>query len=299
MQDGQVTLERGTHEVTEEMLVEAIAGGAAEERRRTPVRREDARPLLRVSHLSRPPVVRDVSFDLHAGEILGLAGLVGSGRTEVARMLFGADVPQAGTIEVDGIAVRFREPLDAIRRGIALLPEDRRHEGLVLDFTTRENITLASLPERRWHRFLPAPSRAKERRAAGEMVSRLSIQTAGVEQLVRRLSGGNQQKVVLAKWLQRSDRILLFDEPSQGVDVGAKQEIFLLIERLAAEGRGVIVISSDFSELAGLCTRVVGLREGRVTGVLTGAAITEPSLVRLAYAPSGEEEQASFAAVEG
>jgi len=296
MQGGEVILEQATSAVDERRLVTAIAG-------ETPVpeaapRAAAARagtPVLRAVGLRRPPAVEDVSFELHAGEILGLAGLVGSGRTEVVRLLFGADQPAGGTIELDGGPVRFRSPVDAIGRGIALLPEDRRYEGLVLNFTTRENITLASLERLRRHRLLPVPSRRKERDAAAAMIARLSIATSGPEQEVRRLSGGNQQKVVLAKWLQRSDRVLIFDEPSQGVDVGAKAEIYGLIERLAAEGRSVIVISSDFAELAAVCTRVIGIREGRVSGVVEAPGITEADLVRLAYAPAGGEETAVLA----
>jgi ABC-type sugar transport system ATPase subunit len=301
MQGGEVILEQPTSAVDEQALVTAIAG-------ETPIptrslagapSRAGAAPLLRAVDLTRPPAVHGISFELHAGEILGLAGLVGSGRTEVARLLFGADLPTAGSIEVDGRAVRLRSPVDALANGIALLPEDRRHEGLVLGFSTRENITLASLPELRRHRLLPVPSRSKERTAAAALVERLSIRTSGLEQEARRLSGGNQQKVVLAKWLQRLDRVLIFDEPSQGVDVGAKAEIFGLIEQLAAEGRGIILISSDFAELATVCTRVIGLREGRVTGVVEAPGITETELVRLAYAPHGETESTLLATIEG
>jgi len=301
MQGGEVILEQPTSAVDERALVAAIAGNTpipvsgrsqARSGRREP-------PLLRVTHLSRPPAVHDVSFELHPGEILGLAGLVGSGRTELARLIFGADVPTAGTIEIDGTPVRLRSPADAIAHGIALLPEDRRHEGLVLNFSTRENITLASLREFRRHRLLPVPSRSKERESATAMVARLQIETAGLEQEARRLSGGNQQKVVLAKWLQRPDRVLVFDEPSQGVDVGAKAEIFGLIEGLAAAGRGVILISSDFAELATVCTRVIGIREGRVSGIVEAPGIAESELVSLAYASHGKEQAAVLAALEG
>ena len=301
MQGGRVILEQPTSAVDEQALVTAIAGDTP-----IPARslggspsRAGPTPLLRAVDLTRPPAVQGISFELYAGEILGLAGLVGSGRTEVARLLFGADLPTAGSIEVDGRAVRLRSPVDAVANGIALLPEDRRHEGLVLGFSTRENITLASLPELRRHRFLPIPSRSRERAAAAGMVERLSIRTSGLEQEARRLSGGNQQKVVLAKWLQRLDRVLIFDEPSQGVDVSAKAEIFGLIEQLAAEGRGIILISSDFAELAAVCTRVLGLREGRVTGVVETPGITETELVRLAYAPHGETETTLLATIEG
>ncbi len=285
MQDGRVTLERPTAEVTEAALVEAIAGSAAGRSGTPPASPADTSgvPALRVRGLRRAPRVHDVSFDLHAGEVLGLAGLVGSGRTEVARMIFGADRATAGTIEVDGRVQRLRTPVDGVAAGVALLPEDRRHEGLVLDFAVRENITLASLGDHRLG-HLPVPRRASEARAATRMIERLRIRTPGPEQAVRRLSGGNQQKVVLAKWLERTERILIFDEPTQGVDVGAKEEIFSFVRGLAEAGRAVIVISSDFGELVGLCTRVIALREGRVSGTVQGSDISEEALVRLAYA---------------
>jgi ribose transport system ATP-binding protein len=284
LQDGRVSLERATRDLDEAALVEAIAGPTAHrDERRPPRPPRDETPLLRVHGLARPPRVFDVSFDLRAGEILGIAGLVGSGRTEVARMIFGADRPAAGTVEIEGRVLIARTPVHAIRAGIALLPEDRRHEGLVLDFSVRENVTLASLGKHRAG-WLPLPRRSSESRATAEMIDRLAITTPGVEQQVRRLSGGNQQKVVLAKWLQRAERVLIFDEPTQGVDVGAKEEIFALIRGIADSGRAAIVISSDFAELVGLCTRVVALREGRVSGTVEGDEITEEALVRLAYA---------------
>ena len=297
MQDGRVTLERDTHEVDVAALVDAIAGAPPTGEPALPAasRRRDAAPLLRVQNLHRPPRVRDVSFELHAGEILGLAGLVGSGRSEVVRMIFGADPPVGGTVEVDGVPVRLRSPAQAIRRGIALLPEDRRREGLVLGFGARENITLASLQRHRRGRLLPVPNRESERRAANTMVERLEIMPPSLECQVSRLSGGNQQKVVLAKWLQQTARILIFDEPSQGVDVSAKAEIFSLIQAFAAEGRGLIVISSDFAELAAICTRVVVLCEGRVSGVLEAPSITEDALVRLAYNASSARSPSAAA----
>ncbi len=292
MRDGRVILERPTHRLSHRELVEAIAGdaapGAGGDRTRAGLvapARESA-PLLRVRHLARPPAVEDVSFDLYPGEILGLAGLIGSGRTELARLLSGADRSTAGTVEVSGRELRLRSPADAIRAGVALLPEDRRYEGLVLDFGVRENVTLASLSEHRRGR-LPLASRRSEAAATEGMVSQLTIQTPTIEQPVRRLSGGNQQKVVVAKWLVRHGqlKVLIFDEPTQGVDVGAKEEIFRLIRRIADRERGTaaIVISSEFEELTRLCTRIIALREGVVAGTAEGKDITEQMLVSLVY----------------
>jgi ribose transport system ATP-binding protein len=299
MQDGRVTLEHPTREISEQVLVDAIAGSSVGTREHARTAHPDLRkaPILAVKGIGRPPTVADVSLELHAGEILGLAGLVGSGRTEVARMICGADKPAYGTIEVDGRPVRFRDPVDAIKHGIALLPEDRRHEGLVLNFGVRENITLTSLKFHRLARGVPLPRRASERKASAAIVSRLDITTPGLEREVRRLSGGNQQKVVLAKWLHRSGRMLIFDEPTQGVDVGAKAEIFALIRELAAEGKGIIVICSDFAELETVCTRIVAIHEGTATGELSGGEITEDALIRLAYRMGETPEAAAGSAM--
>ncbi len=288
MQDGEVITEQPTSEATEASLVAAIAGGDPGLRPPAEVaaqRQEGAEPVLRVRGLRLDPRVKDISFDLFPGEILGLAGLVGSGRSEVARMIFGADRPQAGAIEIDGRKRRLRSPAAAVRAGVALLPEDRRHEGLVLEFSVRANLTLASLSKHR-RGILPMPSKASETRAAQETIAQLGIRTPDAERAVGKLSGGNQQKVVLGKWLQRRERILIFDEPTQGIDVGAREDVFASIRELAESGRAVILISSDFDELVGLCTRVVALREGRVTGTLEKEAISEEALVHLAYASS-------------
>lgn len=285
MRDGRITLEGPTSEIDEPTLVEAIAGRQHEHRGSAPATAAgDRPPVLRVRNLRRPPHVHDVSFDLREGEILGIAGLVGSGRTETVRSICGADQPESGEVELDGKPLNARNPVEAFRAGVALLPENRRQEGLILDFSVSDNVTLASLPRHRLASVLPVPSRRSERHTADEMIERLDIDARDPSQEVSRLSGGNQQKVVLAKLLQRTERALIFDEPTQGVDVGAKEEIFGHIRTLAESGRGVIFISSDFAELVGLCTRVVVLREGRVTGEVEGGDVTEEALVSLAYA---------------
>jgi ribose transport system ATP-binding protein len=285
MQDGRVTLARPTAGIGEAEIIEAIAGAeavrieapaAAAAADRGPV-------ILSVSGLSRAGVVGPVSFDLHAGEILGIAGLVGSRRSELVRLIFGADPATAGSVAVDGRVVRLRTPRDAVQAGIVLLPEDRRHQGLVLGMSVRENVTLPSLDSHRTG-GMPVVRRASETRTVDGLVDALRIRTPGIEQEVRRLSGGNQQKVVLAKWLTRDAKILIFDEPTQGVDVHAKAEIFALIRQTVAGGRAAIVISSDFSELVSLSHRVVVLREGAVVGHLAGSEIGEAAIVRLTYA---------------
>jgi ribose transport system ATP-binding protein len=286
MQDGRVTLNRPTAQTSEASIFSAITGEEgvprAELANRPPRATAGAETLLRVRDLGRAGAIADVSFDLHAGEILGIGGLLGSGRTELVRLIFGADRATSGRIEIDGSPLRINSPRDAIGAGIGLLPEDRRNQGLILSFSVGENVTLASLKRHRAS-LLPFISRRSERRAVDSYIESLSIRTPGPDQVVRRLSGGNQQKVVLAKWLMRSNRVLIFDEPTQGIDIHAKQEMFALMRAFAAQGGAAIVISSDFSELVLLCDRVLVLREGATMGVLEGEEISEAAIVRLAY----------------
>jgi ABC-type sugar transport system ATPase subunit len=289
MQDGRVTLETPTKDTSEADIVAAIAGLS---RHPQPAPAKRARPIrgaagsdvvLAVSNLSRRPVINGVSFELRAGEILGIAGLVGSGRTELVRLIAGADRPTGGEIRLNGRRLEPGSPRDAVKAGIVLLPEDRRHQGLVLGMSVRENMTLASLGH---HRAGSTPfiSQARERATAHGLIDRLSVKTPGTEQPVRLLSGGNQQKVVLAKWLaRRHNHVLIFDEPTQGVDVHAKEEMFTQIRAAVSDRGAAIVISSDFSELVGLSDRIVVLREGSIVGELDGAALDESAIVRLVY----------------
>jgi ABC-type sugar transport system ATPase subunit len=225
-----------------------------------------------------------VSFGLRPGDLLGIAGLIGAGRTELVRLIFGADRRAAGRIFVGGNEVTVRSPRDAMAAGIVLLPEDRRRQGAVLDFSVRKNITLATLPRYRLSAPFPFPNPRRERAAARDFVDRLGIKVGHVEHPVRYLSGGNQQKVVLAKWLESGADIFIFDEPTAGIDVEGKEEVYRLMEDLANEGKGVIFISSEFTELVGACNRVLVMREGRLVGELEGDAITDAALVELCYA---------------
>jgi len=219
--------------------------------------------LLRVEGLCRGEKLRDVSFSLHEREVVGFAGLLGSGRTAVARALFGLDPIDAGRILVRGEKVSIRSPRDAIRAGIGLVTEDRKRQGLVLSLSVRENIALPVLPS--LSRFGIVDARA-ERELASRYSTDLRIRTPSIEQVTLNLSGGNQQKVVLAKWLACQVDILILDEPTRGVDVGAKQEIYALTERLTAAGLGIVLISSELPEIAGLCDRVLVMRGGEVVG---------------------------------
>ncbi|MFB2582391.1 sugar ABC transporter ATP-binding protein [Herbiconiux sp. P15] len=286
MQDGVVSLQSATADVAERDMIAAITGESSAPVRAaasgTVVSKGDV-PALRVTGL-RAEGVKDASFDVHYGEVLGFAGLVGSGRSEMVRATFGADRREAGDIEIDGTPIRVSSPRDGIRHGIGLLPENRRHDGLIGSFSVRANITLTSL-RRHAVPVLRIVPRRRENVAVRAVSSELAIKMGGPEALVGTLSGGNQQKVIIARWLEAGSRILIFDEPTQGVDVGAREEIFRVIREFAAAGNAVLMISSDFSELVAVCSRVLGVREGRITGEVEGADITESSLVALAYAP--------------
>jgi ABC-type sugar transport system ATPase subunit len=226
--------------------------------------------------------VKEVSFEVHRGEVLALAGLVGAGRTEAMRLVFGADRREGGTIELDGRPLAVRSPRDAIRAGIALLTEDRKSQGLVLDLSARENFGLPNL--RRWTRF-GLVSRRRERGALARFAENLRIKLTHVEQLARSLSGGNQQKLVLAKWLERNCEVVIFDEPTRGIDVGAKYEIYLLINRLAAEGKAIIMISSELPEVLGMADRILVMHAGRIAGEIRDVArATQQDVMRLAVA---------------
>jgi ribose transport system ATP-binding protein len=219
---------------------------------------------LEVRNLSRGNAVRDVSFQLREGEILGLAGLVGSGRTELVRLLFGADRKDRGDVFINGKETDIGCPVDAIRNGIGLVPEQRHTQGLVLPMDVKQNITLASLKQLWRSVRLPLLSRRKETTLAAEFVITTGVKTYGLGQPVSSLSGGNQQKVVLSKWLCAKSAVLILDEPTKGIDVGAKFAFYRLITDLAREGKAIIVISSDLIEVVGLCHRILVLDQGRI-----------------------------------
>ncbi len=236
--------------------------------------------LLSCDGLSRGEKVKGVSFDLRRGEILGLTGLVGSGRTETARLLFGADSIDSGTIRLRGEPLRLRDPRDAIAAGLCLLTEDRKGQGLVLGQTVRENFGLPNL--RAFSRF-GFIDKGWETRALQAHVEQLSVKLTGPEQIIATLSGGNQQKVALAKWLERDAEVIIFDEPTRGIDVGAKYEIYRLMNRLAARGKAILMISSELPEVLGMSDRILVMNEGHLTGEVTDVPnATQEDLMRLA-----------------
>jgi rhamnose transport system ATP-binding protein len=223
--------------------------------------------------------VRDVDLDVRAGEIVGLAGLVGSGRTELARSLFGLTPADAGEVRVRNQPVSIGSPADAIRAGLAYVPEDRRRHGVILEMSVAANATLAILRDLRAGPFLDA---ARERETAGTFVARFAIKAPSLDTPVAHLSGGNQQKVALARWLATRPSVLILDEPTQGVDVGAKAEIHRLIVDLAAEGLAILMISSEMPEILGMSDRIAVMRGGTIVGTLDRAAATQEGLLALA-----------------
>ena len=241
-------------------------------------------PLLEVRGLTRQGVVEDVSFTLRRGEILGFAGLVGAGRTETARLLFGADPKDAGQIYVEGELVKIDSPMDAVMAGIGLLPEDRGNQGLVLSLSVLENVVLPTLDD--YARAGWWMDRRSLRSTAQDYVDKLDIRTPHLEQKAMFLSGGNQQKTVVAKWLASQPRVLIMDEPTRGIDVGAKAEVHALMSRLAQAGVGIIMISSELPEILGMSDRILVMAEGRVAAILDREEATQEII--MAYA-SGEE----------
>lgn len=238
----------------------------------------DAPVVLKVENLQAGKMVKDVSFELHKGEILGFSGLMGAGRTETARALFGADKKDGGNIYINGKKVEIKTTRDAVKAGIGYLSEDRKRYGLVVEKTVAQNSSMANLEAFSKGFFI---DKGKETKTALEYVKKLKTKTPGVDQLVVNLSGGNQQKVVIAKWLIRNCDILIFDEPTRGIDVGAKSEIYHLMSELAAQGKSIIMISSEMTEILRMSDRIIVMCEGRKTGEI---AIEEATQENIMYA---------------
>ncbi len=290
MRDGETVGTRPASELTRESLIEMMVGRKLEnEFPKQPA--EIGEKHLEAIGLRRKETVRDVSFHVRRGEVLGLTGLVGSGRTEVARLIFGADARDAGEIRIDGKAVDIRSPRDAIRKGICLLSEDRKVEGLVLGMSARENFGLPNLDQFSDFGLIKPQT---ERSAFARYIRELLIKLAGQEQTARTLSGGNQQKIVLAKWLEANSDLIIFDEPTRGIDVGAKYEIYLLMNRLVAEGKAIIMISSELPEVLGMSDRIIVMHEGRISGEITDVArATQEQIMTLAVGvKSGQDTKA-------
>ncbi len=279
MRDGLVVGSHPIGEITRDRLIELMVGRRMDQE--FPSRKVAiGEPRLVVSNLCRGAKVRHVGFEIRRGEVLGLTGLVGAGRTEAARLIFGADWADRGTVTLDGRPVDLRSPRRAIRSGIALLTEDRKSQGLILGQSVRDNFALPNLSRFSTAGFV---RRRRERDSLDRYVKSLRIKLSNQDDAVKNLSGGTQQKVVLAKWLQRNCEVVIFDEPTRGIDVGAKYEIYLLINELAAAGKAILLISSELPEVIGMSDRILVMHEGRITGQIDGGAqATQEAIMKLA-----------------
>ncbi|SEP73754.1 monosaccharide ABC transporter ATP-binding protein, CUT2 family [Devosia sp. YR412] len=273
MRDGQLVGSVDMKETDQKSVVSMMVGRELSQQTHTSFATDQV--VLEATNLSSAAKVRDVSLTLHKGEVLGIAGLVGSGRTELLRLIAGADQRSAGDVSIDGKPVALKSPREAIASGIGLVPEERKREGIIPLRSVRNNIALASMS-----RF--APHGVVNSRAL-KAVSATTLKETGLrpfapEREIRRFSGGNQQKAIISRWLAAETRIFLFDEPTRGIDVGAKAEIYALIEKLAQEGKSVIVVSSELPEVIRLSDRVLVMREGQLAAELSGDAITEEAI---------------------
>ncbi|HEY8297567.1 MAG TPA: sugar ABC transporter ATP-binding protein [Candidatus Baltobacteraceae bacterium] len=281
LRDGKAIETRATKDFPPDEIVRAMVGRSVENHfPDLPAVAPDAPVALSVKHLTRDPAIHDISFDVRRGEIVGLAGLVGAGRTEICRAIAGADMPQSGEIDVRGSRVKILAPSDSIRAGIAFITEDRKGQGLVLGMSVGENITLAHLAQfvNREH-LLDAK---KEEDAAAQYIAELRIRTPNSRQIARNLSGGNQQKVVLAKWLIGGANVFLFDEPTRGIDIGAKAEIYTLMVKLAENGAAIVMVSSELPEVLGMSHRILVVRGGRIVTEFARADATPDRVIAAA-----------------
>ena len=280
MRDGTYVGTLITKESTKDDIIKMMVGRVIYEDPKTESNvKPDAPVVLKVEHLNAGKMVKDVSFELRKGEILGFSGLMGAGRTETARALFGADPKESGDIYVNGKKVEIKTPMDAVKNGIGYLSEDRKRFGIVVQKSVAENTTMATLEDYVKRIFI---NKKKENDVSREYIKRLKTKTPGVDQLIVNLSGGNQQKVVIAKWLVRNCDILIFDEPTRGIDVGAKSEIYQLMNELVAEGKSIIMVSSEMTEILRMSDRIIVMCEGRKTGEIDIAEATQEKIMQAA-----------------
>ena len=280
MRDGEYVGTLITKECSKDDIIKLMVGRAIFGEPKTASNvAKDAPVVLKCENLNRGKAVKDVSFELRKGEILGFSGLMGAGRTEVARLIFGADKKDSGKIFINGKEVTINTPEDAVAHGIGYLSEDRKRYGLIVDKSVEENTVISSLNDFVKGIFI---DKAKSKEVSKKYVESLKTKTPSVSQLVKKLSGGNQQKVVIAKWLVRNSDILIFDEPTRGIDVGAKSEIYALMEKLAKEGKSIIMISSELPEVLRMSDRVIVMCEGRITGILDIAEANQEVIMQSA-----------------
>lgn len=280
MRDGKYVSTLTTKEASINQIISLMVGRTIYESAPELPENPNREVVLEVRNLNRGRVLRDVSFELKKGEILGFAGLIGAGRTEVARVIFGADSRESGEIIIRGKPVHIKSPGDAVRHGIGYLSEDRKRYGLALAMDVKENVALAAM--KKFLKMFGWMDAKKASERGREMTAALNIKTPSVEQKVKFLSGGNQQKVVIGKWLTADTDILIFDEPTRGIDVGAKSEIYKLLNDLAHQGKSIIMISSELPEVLRMSHRVVVMCEGRVTGILNVNEATQETIMKYA-----------------
>ncbi|WP_432203920.1 sugar ABC transporter ATP-binding protein [Thermoanaerobacter uzonensis] len=286
MRDGQYISTLNTKEVSKDEIIRLMVGRVIYEQPKTmSTVAEDSPVVLEVKNLTSK-VVKNVSFTLRKGEILGFAGLVGAGRTEVARLIVGADKKYKGEIYLKGKKIEINNPEDAVKNGIGYLPEDRKQHGLVIGLSVKENITLPSLDNYVEKGFI---NFKKEKEVVETYINKLNIKTPSLKTIVKNLSGGNQQKVVIAKWLAKECDVLIFDEPTRGIDVGAKSEIYKLINELAKEGKSIIMISSELPEILRMSDRIVVMCEGEITKILAIEEADQEIILKYAMSNEGKE----------
>ncbi|WP_413722212.1 sugar ABC transporter ATP-binding protein [Sodalis sp. RH24] len=294
LRDGHVVCTDDIRRYSSDQLVSLMVGRDLESTLDISARRQGA-PILKVEHFRRGHIIQDVSLTLHRGEVLGIGGLVGAGRTELLRAIFGADPVEHGQLSVGDplLPVTLRSPADAIRHRIALVTEDRKGEGLLLPQSIAANISLGNRDK--ISRFSVVNAR-HEQRLAQKHIDNLGIRATGSGQPVESLSGGNQQKVLISRWLERNCDVILFDEPTRGIDVGAKRDIYLLMNELTQDGKGLIVVSSDLRELMLICDRIAVLSAGKLAGLFTRGAWTQDGILAAAF--SGYQQTEKVAATQ-
>lgn len=279
LRDGKYIGSVETNKVTKDDLITMMVGRKLEEQYPY-IKSETSKTMLKVENLTLKGKVHNASFEVKAGEILGISGLMGAGRTELAKTIFGEYKKSSGEIYVEGEKAEINSPADAIRYGITYLSEDRKKEGLVLQMSVGENMTLPSLNN--YQKGLKKINRKAETSDVEKYIKKLSIKTPSQNQLIKNLSGGNQQKVILAKWLMLSPKVLIIDEPTKGIDVGAKKEIYDVLNELKQMGKAIIVISSDLPEVIGVSDRIMVMQEGKITGQLTREEANQENIMKYA-----------------
>lgn len=286
LRDGKHIGSTKVSDVTKDQLITMMVGRELEEQ--FPYRKEETgKVVLKVENLSWKDKVKNVSFEVKSGEIVGFSGLMGSGRTETAKIIFGEYKKTSGNIYVDGEEVYVHSPKDAIKYGLAYLSEDRKKEGLILGMSVVENMTLSNLKNFEQAAF--RLNKKDENNIAADYIKKLSIKTTGASQRIKNLSGGNQQKVIIAKWIMLSPKVLIIDEPTKGIDVGAKKEIYDVLNELKKAGKAIIMISSDMPEIVGICDRVIVMHEGMVTGELNREEANQENIMKLAVGIENKE----------